>query len=148
MSFVIIPIGGSTPNDAFSLPNSCSVVVSDSGSGGQVLINGLGISTGVVTGAVDLKTYFGSAFRSIPLLRAFRAIAPGGGNQAAENALVPLLDITVYPVGATGLAAMPAINYLGGLPNGPNNVPYLAINGPAVAGQWRVDLKLRHSLTD
>lgn len=147
MSFVIVPLGSSTPVDAFSLPNSCSIVVDDSGSGGQVLINGLGIVNPTVSGAVDLKTFFGTAFRSIPLLRAFRALIAGGGNQQAENALVPLLDISMYPVGATGLAAMPAINYLGGLVSNPN-VPFLAINGPAVSGTWRVDLKLRHSITD
>ena len=148
MSFVVVPIGSSSPVDAFSLPNVVSLVVSDSGSGGQVNINGLGVVDPTVAGAVDLKTYFGRAFRSLGVLNALRAIAPGGGNQAAEQALVPRLEVNIYPVGSPGVAGMPAVNYLGGTPSGPNNVPYLSLNGPAVAGTWRVEIKLRHSITD
>lgn len=148
MGFTVVPIGNSTPVDAFSLPNMCSFVVDDTGAGGQVNINGLGVTSALVSGAIDLKTYFGAAFRSLGLLNAFRAITPGGGNQAAELALVPRLEVVIYPVGAVGLAAMPAVNYLGGLPSGPDNVPYLTLNGPGVSGTWRVELKLRHSITD
>lgn len=147
MSFVTIPVGSGPPVDGVSLPNSVSFGLSDDGAGGSVFLNGLGVLNATVTGAVDLKTYFGSPkFRSIPLLRAFRAMtAPSAAN--AEAQFLNNLAISIYPL-TTGLAAMPAINYLAGLPNGPANVPYLSIVGPAVAGNWRIEIRLRHSITN
>lgn len=151
MSFTMIAPGSSPPVDVFSLPNAVSFCVTDSGAGGQINLNGLGIGSGTVAGAVDLKSFFATGtpvlFRSIPLLRAFRAVNPAT-TAVAEAQLVNNLHITIYPNGSNGLAAMPAVNYLVGLPSGPANVPYLVLNGPSVAGTWRVDIELRHSLTN
>ena len=151
MSFTMIAPGSSPPVDVFSLPNAVSFCVTDSGSGGQINLNGLGVGSGTVAGAVDLKTFFGTGtpvlFRSIPLLRAFRVLTNPGTNLAAETQLVNNLHITIYPNGGTGLAAMPSVSYNGTVGAAPN-VPFLQLNGPAVSGTWRVDIELRHSLTN
>lgn len=150
MSFTMIAPGSSPPVDVFSLPNAVSFCVTDSGSGGQINLNAQGIGSGVVAGAVDLKSFFATGtpvlFRSIPLLRAFRLLTVGT-NLAAETQLVNNLHITIYPNGGSGLAAMPSVNYSGTLPNA-SNVPFLQLNGPAVSGTWRVDIELRHSITN
>ena len=150
MSFTMIAPGASSPVDVFSLPNAVSFCVSDSGSGGQINLNGQGIGSGTVSGAVDLKSFFATGtpvlFRSIPLLRAFRLLV-SGTNLAAETQFVSNLHITIYPVGSTGVAAMPSVNYNGTLPNA-TNVPFVQLNGPAVSGTWRVDIELRHSITN
>lgn len=149
MSFIAVPTIGplAGPTGAFSLPYLASFCVQDSGSGGQLYVNGLGVVNAVVANAVDLRTFFGSAFNSIPLLSAFKTLV---GNLIGEptGQLVPGLDITMVPIGSVGLAAMPAVSYVSGIGAGPPQAPYVAISGPGVAGTWRVSMQLRHSINN
>lgn len=151
MSFVIEPLVA-VPDTPVSLPNYCSFVASDDGSGGQVLINGQGVVNAVVTGAVDLKTFFtglGLPFRSYALLRAFRAIYTGSAlQQAACDQFLANLEVVITPIGGSGIAAMPSLTYIVGAGSGPANAPYLVLVGPSVSGRWRIDLRLRHSTTN
>jgi hypothetical protein len=149
MAFIVIPFGSGTPRDAFSFPNAVSICVSDDGGGGQVFINGLGITSGTLAGAVDLKTYFGSSFRSTPLLRAFRAlvgVTGGNQNQLTEQQLCNNLRISFIPIVAT--TAFPNIAYLAGTGGAPVTTPLLSFQGPGVSGQWRIEIEFRHSITN
>jgi hypothetical protein len=144
MSFTALALfGGAAPLDAFSSPNRVSVVVADTGSGGQIQLNGLGVVDPTVSGALDLQKFFGTAFDSQPLLRAFRAL-PTADSSLAEAQLVKSLLITVVNI-AGSPTKQPNFAYLG-LGVGGVNVPFLTINGPAVSGEWRLDIQFRHSL--
>lgn len=149
MSFIAVPTLGPAagPTAAISLPNMVSFCVQDSGAGGQLYLNGLGVLNAVVAGAVDLKTFFGTFFNSTALLSAFKTLTGALISQPAGQ-LVPALEITVVPVGSVGLAAMPAVSYVSGIGSGPSQAPYVAIAGPGVAGTWRVNIRLRHSITN
>lgn len=149
MSLTAVPTIGplSGPTAAISLPNMVSFCVQDSGAGGQIFVNGLGVVNALVAGAVDLKTFFGTAFNSGALLAAFKTLT-GNLVGAPAGQLVPGLEITIVPHGNPGLAAMPAVTYLVGIGAGPVQAPYVAIAGPGVAGTWRVNIRLRHSITN
>lgn len=136
--------GGTSPVDAFSTPHRVSLCVNDSnGGGGNILINGLGINDPAVSGALDLKTFFGANFKSSQLLTAFRALVQANAN-LAEQQLVT--EVQVIVVSASGVPAkQPSMNYLG-MAVGGVNVPFLSVVSPAVVGAWRVDLQFRHSL--
>lgn len=155
MSLSVISTGAGYPVGGYSLPDMVSFCVNDGdGTGGSVYINGLGILTGDFSGAYDLKTLFTSAnklFTSIPLLRAFRQIF-SGTNQATQNQLVQNSEISSYPVNAN-FPAFPlrfaqlyqSINGIG--------VPFWQIIAPDggegyTGDTWRVEIKLRHSLTN
>lgn len=148
MSFAMIPPGGGSPVDAYSRPDFVSFCLVDNGSGGDVYLNGCGITNGVVTGAIDLATFFGSPlFRSEVLVQgAFKAIFPSATSALTEAQLVQNLDINI--VCLTASHALPAIAYLSGVGPSPQVVPYLHLIGPAVAGSWRMDIRLRHTLGD
>lgn len=136
--------GSSVPTSSFSYPNRASLVFFDDGGGGSLLINGLGV-TGV--GFSDLRTIFtsnGALFNSIPLLSAFRRLT-ANTDYAAQAQLISRLDVAIETINNSVLA--PAINYLGGT-GGNDFVPFLAIDGPAAVGTWRIELKLRHSITN
>jgi hypothetical protein len=151
MAVQIVPF--STPGDqvvSYTLPNAVSLAFSDDGGGGTLYLNGLGILNGDLSGAVDLKTLFqttnGVIFRSYPLLSAFRRLSVNS-NQGAMNQLVPRLHISIYPLPTGGSATLPKIGYLANI-GGINFVPFLEIVGPAAAGDWRLDISLRHSITN
>lgn len=152
MAFTVIPVSTGYPVGGFSFPNRVSFGVSDDGGGGQVYINGLGVtasSTLPVAGATDLKTLFAAgsvSFQSIPLMRAFRLLT-ASTNTAAYQQFNTYLEVLINGCNSSGYAGVPAIVPLAGL-GGNTSVPFLAIGGPSVAGLWRVDLKLRHSITN
>ena len=144
MGFTALALfGGAAPLDAFSTPNRVSIVVADTGAGGQILLNGLGVVDPTVSGALDLQKFFGASFNSPILLRAFRALLTADNN-VAEAQLVKLLAVTMTNIVGSP-TKQPALDYLG-LSVGGINVPFLIINGPAVSGEWRLDIQLRHSL--
>lgn len=149
MSFIAVPTIGPAggPTAAISLPNMVSFCVQDNGGGGQIFLNGLGVLNALVAGAVDLKTFFGTFFNSLSLLSAFKTLTGALVSQPAGQ-MVPALEISIVPHGNPGLAAMPAVTYLVGIGAGPAQAPYVAIAGPAVAGTWRVNIRLRHSITN
>lgn len=148
MSFAFVSTGVGSPVDPFSLPNAISLAVQDDGGGGTIFLNGLGFNAPALANAVDIKTFFSTAgvtFRSGPLLNAFRRIRTATA-QAAQNQLVPSLDIGIYPLVA-GADKIPAFNF-DYTQSGSTIAPLVTLIGPAVAGFWRVDIRLRHSITD
>jgi hypothetical protein len=146
MSFTLIPPTASLFG-GYSSPGEVSICAQDDGSGGTVHLNGLGIGSGTLADAVDLKTFFTSNsvnFQSIPLLSAFKLVTGVTYNALnVMNQLIRGLDVSVVPISTQPVGA-PSIGYLA---PGPTGVPYLDLNGPAVAGVWRFTIKLRHSLT-
>lgn len=145
MSFTLVAAGTGSPVDPFSLPYTVSLGCQDDGGGGNILLNGLGFNAPALANAVDLKTFFGTSFRSVPLLNAFRKIATASAT-AAEQQLVPALDIGIYALVA-GATSMPGVDFTF-TSSGSTNAPIVKLVGPAVAGFWRVDIRLRHSLTN
>ena len=144
MAFALVPSGSGSPLDSFSLPNAVSLVCSDDGNGGALLINGLGF-TGA--GLADLKTFFGSAFRSTPLLNAFRRILTASAT-VAERQLVPAIKVTIVPLDVGGVPiGVPGVDYTF-TSNATTIAPGVELNGPGVAGYWRVDIELRHTITN
>lgn len=136
--------GGSAPVDAFSSPERVSIVVNDSnGGGGDINFNALGIMDPTIGGAVDLKTFFGTHFRSYTLLTAFKALALPDVNQA-EAQFVPQLLVTAMGINGPQTRT-PSVGYLAMAVAGVN-VPFLKITSPAVVGTWRIDIQLRHSI--
>ena len=134
-------IGGSSPVGAFSTPQHVTFCVSDSdGGGGNILVNGLGANDPAVTGAMDLRTFFGSKFVSIPLLNAFRLLSRPDSNLAEAQFLTQLQVIITNANGSP--AKLPSLNYLGVVSG---SIPFLSIVSPAVVGAWRIDIQLRHS---
>lgn len=150
MAFIIVPSASAAPIAAFSFPERVSLVMSDDGGGGDIFLNGRGVLNAALTGAVDLKTFFvttiSALFRSGPLLSAFKQLVTQTDNAACAQ-LVRSLDITIVPVDAGGRANIPHTTYLGAV-GGLEGVPFLKFSGPAVAGSWRVDITLRHSITN
>lgn len=153
MAFTLIPTNSGYPTTGYSLPNMVSFCVEDDGAGGEILINGQGINDPTVADAVDLKTMFTGVsknFNSIPLLRAFRIIPStllqDGLDQNIKNLEISFYQVGQAATGSTGLLFIPIVGAVGG----PDNVPYLVINAPGAdsATQWRIELKLRHSITD
>jgi hypothetical protein len=108
---------------------------------------------------VDLKTFFVTTshalFQSVVLGRAFRLIyqAASGATLSAlvQQQLVKNLDVTILPLGVED--DLPGIGYTGssvGAPAG-TEVPYLQLSTSGSEGGsrfWRVDLRLRHSITN
>lgn len=141
MSFTLIPINSGAPVDQFSFPYGVSLAFTDDGGGGNVLLNCLGVGSGTVATAKDLPSFFGSAWRSIPLANAFRALSSAATNTDVEKQLTKNLRVSVFPLSSG--ATPPAINYITVIPG----VPFLEVVGPAVAGTWRVEINYRHSIT-
>lgn len=149
MGVGIVPFAASPAQaTSFSYPNRASLVFFDDGGGGQILLNGLGISNAVVATALDLKTIFTSnnqPFVSYPLLSAFRRLTVDT-QVAAMQQLVKEIEISIITI-STAVTIEPSIAYLANIPPA-EFVPFLNIAGPAVAGTWRIEIKLRHSLTN
>lgn len=143
MSFAVIPVTTTYPTTGYSTPSRVSFCIQDDGTSGQMYVNGLGVTSASVGQAVDLATTFGAAFRSRLLLRAFGSVPT---QQAATDQFNTYLNFSSVFLGSQGPAGSLAIVYLWGVGGGPVNVPYLSIAGANVAGIWRVDLQLRHSI--
>lgn len=164
MSLIVIPPNSGYPVNGFSLPDMISFCVDDDGTGGQINLNGLGIVSPTVTGAVDIKRMFtdvGLLFNSYPLLNAFRKLSPPtGGSPAALAQLVKQVEVNIVRQslnGSTVYPDQPAVFPVAiGSPDAAIGVPFLAIvrelsnagEGPGSPGIWRVALKLRHTTTN
>ena len=146
MSFAAIAqFGGASPVDALSSPYRVSICVAESATSTDVLlINGLGAQAPAVTSALDLKTFFGSHFRSLPLLRAFRALRANDTN-LAEQQLVSNLLVTMTAINGAPAATMPGVDGYPVQSIGGINIPFLEIVSPGVTGAWRLDIQFRHS---
>lgn len=148
MGVGIVPFSNlSAPAGSISYPNRVSLCFFDDGGGGQILLNGLGVDSGMVASALDLKSIFTSnsqPFVSYPLLSAFRRLS-ADTSLAAMLQLVKEVEISIVAL-STAVTIEPSITYLSNLAVA--NVPFLQIAGPTVAGTWRIELKLRHSITN
>lgn len=172
MSFApVYPGAGATNYNAVivSKPDLFSFCVQDTGGGGgspTIYINMMGINDPTVSTAVDLETFYDGGnvgfnppvpiFQSIPLSRAFGLLpfpAPGTGpgkEGVGSVALVPKILVTVVPL--DGPQELLGINYdvsSVGAPAG-TCIPYLVLVGIGGegSGYWRVDITLRHSMTN
>lgn len=144
MSFIAVPVTSGSPTQGYSTPTRCSFCVQDDGGGGQILVNMLGVTSALVSSAVDLGTLFGTSFRSIPLKRAFRSVTT---LLAACDQFNTYLNINANFINGVGVAGALGFTYLQGvISSGPANAVYLGIAGPSIAGIWRVDLALRSSI--
>lgn len=143
MSFTIIPVTAGASVGGISSPYRVSFCVTDSGAGGAINFNCLGINDPVVGAAVDLPGLFGAAWNSRGLAAAFRALQPGASSTAAMAQLLADLLVTIVPVVANSQIP-PGVGYLAATVAGVT-VPFLKIQGPALAGEWRVDIQFRHS---
>lgn len=154
MSLLMVAAGVAPNTDPVHQPEMVSFcVVSDTG--GQLAINMEGINDPTVSHAVDLATFFGiPAVDVVPLSRAFRSIYPpdsGAGLQArGVQQIVKNLDINIVPISGTSGNIILGVNYNVVVTAGVQ-VPYLLLTqagGEGAAGIWRVDLRLRHSITN
>lgn len=153
MSLTLIPAGVGPNSDPTLTPEYVSICAVDSGSGGNLYLNMLGVNDPTVSGAADLSTFFGKNINELPISRAFRQIyAPkpwGGSLNRQALAAVQLrtyLAITIYPLSAAGVVL--GVSYDGETVGGVQ-VPFLELIGPGdeSAHSWRIDLQLRHSIT-
>jgi hypothetical protein len=155
MGFTVVPLTnfGAGFGGGYCAPDLVSLGLDDTGTGGTINVNGLGVVDPTVAGAVDLKTLFTSAgllFNAYPFLRAFRALAPVASDVTAGAQFAQWLDIKFF-INSLGPidCGLPIVNVKAGLASGPANVPYLQLIRPtdesATAGNWRMDLRLRHS---
>jgi hypothetical protein len=170
----VYPGVGATNYEAtiVSKPDLFSFCVRDTGGGGAnptLYINMAGVNDPTVATAVDLQTFYAGGypnstgfgppvpiFQSIPLARAFGLLPfaaaagqPGRTGQGGE-ALVPKILVTAVPLGTS--QSLLGIDYdvtSVGAPAG-MCVPYLVLigQGGEGSGYWRVDITLRHSITN
>lgn len=151
MSFGIVPNSfatgtGSAPFSV-SRANALRLAVFDSGSGGQMLLTGLGAAVAAAVGGTDiaaLVTGNGGVFQSGALLTAFRRYTGPTSVGFSEEAL-SVLDIFMTPWNL-GAVASPGWRAMFN-PAAPN-VPVLQINGPAVAGTWYMTIQTRGAIGD
>jgi len=166
-------VGATNYNAAIvSKPDLFSFCVQDTGGGGAnptLYINMAGVNDPTVATAVDLKTFYNAGypsligfgppvpvFQSIPLSRGFavQPFAASGTGQGREAqgtlAIVPKLLVTAVPLGVSqGLLGITYDVTSIGAPAG-QCVPYLVLIGIGGEGTgfWRVDITLRHSVTN
>lgn len=145
-----------------SLPDYVSFAIQDDGSGGSLWINGLGVNGGPIRGGdtvTDLKTFFvgnSALFRAVPLLLAFRRLhgKVSYTNDDAQAQFLAFLNVVITPLVSTPQSnEVPALWYgVNQSSNGAGDVPYFGIqgigDGETGAGIWRVDMRLRHSITN
>jgi hypothetical protein len=158
MSLVVVPTSTGYPTGGYSLPERVSFAISDTdGTGGTIYINGQGVKNGDVAGAYDLKDIFVSAgllFSSTPLLGPFRLLKPGSSLLDVQNQLLKGLSFSFYGVTANAPAPLNlrfgTLNAIGGQPD---SIPFLEIIAPNggegyTGDTWRIDINLRHSITN
>lgn len=152
---LILSSGLGPPAGPVSLPDLISVGVEDtSGGGGELYINGLGITSGLAATAYDLKTFLVAAglnFSSIPLLGAFKKARTAA---LAWQRLVSMLEVNYYALSAGNVTDPLNLRFdaTSDVVNG-EIVPLLHVSAADggegySGGLWRLDLRLRHTLTD
>lgn len=151
MSVTLVPLGSGYLTQGFSLPDLVSFCIADDGTGGELLV-GMGVTEALPVGGVDLQAAFiaaGILFNSSPLLSVFRLLTPTASSTAAMNRLVKGVDVNVVPAGSSQIYELPIVlqTEAGG------NFPYVAFSRPnggeaPPTGVWRVDIRLRHTITD
>ena len=157
MPLVVSAASSAHPRGAISLPDEVSLGLEDTdGTGGDIFINGVGLHD-PVNGLYDLQTIFtgaGLLFNSIPLLRAFRRLRATDTVDQGWRQLLSNLELIVYPLVVGGLTD--AFNLrldqtavtLSGI-----NFPEVRVFAPAggegyTGDSWRLELKLRHAITN
>ena len=155
MSLLMIAAGTAPITDPVYQPEMVSFCVVSDDAGGQLKINMEGINDPTVTHAVDLATFFGvSAVDVAPLSRAFRSIYPPASGATllalAVQQIVKNLDVNIVPISGAAGNIILGVDY-DAVVTGSAQVPYLVLtsaSGEGGVGTWRVDLRLRHSITN
>jgi hypothetical protein len=157
MSLIIVPTSGGYPTGGYSLPERVSFVIADSdGSGGTIYINGLGVTTSDEPGVYDLKKIFtavGMLFNSLPLAGAFKKVS-AATLEAVQDQLLKGVSFSFYGFSASAPAPLNLrFGTLNGVGSIPAYVPLLEIEAPNggegyTGDTWRVDINLRHSVTN
>lgn len=153
MSLLLVPASVSPTSDPVLTPEYISVCVEDDGAGGTLLLNMMGVNDPTVSGAKDLSTFFGKLVTMFPVARAFRQLyIPASGEGLDSEAAIQIrnnLAVTIYPLDVQEVVL--GVGY-SGAKVGNVQVPFLELvsSGVGEAGPliWRVDLQLRHSITD
>ena len=153
MSLLLVPANVSPTSDPVLTPEAISVCVEDDGAGGSLFLNMMGVNNPTVAGAADLSTFFGRLVTMFPVARAFRQLyIPSSGESLDALAGVQIrnnLAVVIYPLSVQEVVL--GVGYSGGKV-GNVQVPFLELvsSGVGEAGPliWRVDLQLRHSITD
>lgn len=159
MALTILPLNfqSSAYFAGVSLPYMVGFAIDDDGDGGDIFLNGQGFEDPTVSDAVDLKSMFTSAgllFNSIPLLQAFRLLYGTPNDAAAEFQFQHTLHINMFTINdrAGGTSGLPVIQAHASVLGAPTNVPFLLFSRPqgeaGVAGQWRIELTYKHSITN
>lgn len=159
MALTILPLNfqSSAYFAGVSLPYMVGFAIDDDGSGGSIFLNGQGFEDPTVTDAVDLVSMFtdaGLLFNSIPLLQAFRLLYGTPNDAAAEAQFQRALHINMFPINnaSNGTSGLPSIQAHASLLGAPTSVPFLLFTRPGgeggVAGQWRIELTYKHSITN
>jgi len=136
------------PTLGISLPEMLSFCISDDGTGGS-----LAISVGVASiGGIDLKEEFENAgliWHSQPLEMPFRRslLIPENNDQALKQ-IVSRVAVIVTPSAGTGIYELPDVSYADA--SGTPVVTFTRPNGGEAppTGIWRVEFRLRHSITN
>lgn len=151
MSLRLVPASTSPNTDPYLSPEHISLGVKDDGGGGNLLLNMGGVNDPTVADAQDLSTFFGKLVTELPVARGFRPIyipSSGAGLDArVTQQFVLNLGITIYPLGVAGVIL--GVGYTGVLVAGVR-VPFLQFTSGGSEGAlyWRIDLQLRHSITN
>lgn len=153
MSLLLVPSGVGPTTDPVLTPEYISVCVEADGDGGQLYLNMMGVNDPTVTDAADLSTFFGKLITMFPISRAFRQLyIPASGISLTAMAGVQIrnnLAVTIYPLSVD--AVVLGVGYSASKVSGVQ-VPFLEFisNGVGEGDPqiWRVDLQLRHSITD
>jgi hypothetical protein len=153
MSLLLIPASVGPATDPVLTPEYISVCAEDNGAGGTLSLNMGGVNDPTVAGAKDLSTFFGKNINELSISRAFRSIYSSAvGIGLTSQAAVQIrnnLAVTIYPIGAAN--SILGVNYDGLVVSGVR-VPFLIFTGIGTGegptGIWRIDLQLRHSITD
>ena len=137
MSFTLLASGIGVALEPVSRPFGISVAFEDTGSGGTVDI---GTTASGPPQMINPKTFFGANFRSYPWLNIFNQV--NADVTLAAQQFWQQYAFSFYSV-LTPHTTLPSVtlNFLG-----PNRNIELAIDGPAVAGFYRMECWLRNSL--
>lgn len=141
MALTPIPVGSGWPSQPVSTPYRVEICFEDDGGGGDLGINGQGV-TG--SGKLDLRTFFGTEFRSSILLEKFQPVLPAGDFPGLlTDRTFKNIEVAFLTIGGVPVTKQPSFvtNLLSG-----GTVPCIQISGPGIATTFRATIRLRHSL--
>ncbi len=154
MSLLLVPVNVGPTTDPLAEPEYISVAVQDDGDGGQLRLNMMGVNDPTVSGAADLSTFFGTNINEFPIARAFRQLYQpifSSGSESQQNLAAiqirKFLSISIYPL--LTLQSIVGVGYDAATVNSAQ-VPFLELISAGIegGGLWRLDIQLRHTITN